>query len=346
MNILKLYKEDSEKTVKTLAYPFVYSKFDKKQNAFSINFMTAAIAVINCTEGNIKRDDKGNIVYKEGKEGQVLRVSTDCKDTREKKIQSKAEKDIEDLREMDKCTAPKTLQIVASMFLAILFHLNIEDTQDTPSKKDTQDTSSKKDNFFIKNIKSMIDHKLANCKIVDPTFNREQKKTELANYYNNVILQINNNLASIDNFLKEDGVNRLLSNSEYTSGTSTPGGLDDKGELLTKYKRTYNKFFETYLNKLNYIRDYDIYGVTNKEKYKELIVSIPTSGITQGFSITESKGIAELQLEYNILYGDWDEEKKAYEAKNGKGTWIQKMKPQKFNKFDYTNVSSVNITLK
>jgi hypothetical protein len=315
--ILQQYKKDIENK---LTRPFQYQKFDKKQNAFTINFMAAAMAVINCT-----------------KVDKVSQVSLDCKDTREEiypadisdlakenliKERKKAKDELEALRKMDKCTSSETLQIVASMFLAILFHMDNKDTQDIAIV--APDT---RDNFFIRNIKSMIDQKIANCKIVDPSLQTnkdavDKKRKELAIYYNNVILQINNNLASIPKFLEEDGKNRLLSNAEYTS--------ESKGGKTT-YLRTYNKFFETYLNKLNYIRGYDIYGITNTKTYTPFNFKIPTKGETQSFDAKQTMSLDDFKKDYNKKHGEdsWEKESKAsLDKQTGKNAFEEKMMKQ------------------
>ena len=319
--ILLQYKKDTENK---LPRQFEYQKFDKKQNAFTINFMAAAMAVINCT-----------------KVDKVSQVSLDCKDTREEiypenisdvvkanliRERKNAQDELEALRNMDKCTASETLQIVASMFLAILFHMDNKDTQNVPII--TPDT---RDNFFIRNIKSMIDQKIANCKIVDPSLQTnkdaiDKKRKELAIYFNNVILQINDNLASIPKFLEEDGKNRLLSNAEYTSGKSI-----NKGGKTT-YLRTYNKFFETYLNKLNYIRGYDIYGITNTKTYAPIDFKIPTKGETQSFDAKQTMSFDDFKNEYNKVHGEgcsWEKESKAsFNKQTGKNAFEEKMMQQ------------------
>jgi hypothetical protein len=214
--------------------------------------------------------------------------------------------------------------------------------------KDTQDkaiVTPDTDKFFIRNIKSIIEHKIANCKIVDPSLKTnkdavDQKRKELAKYFNNVILQINKNLNKLVTFLKYDsskqefigdGKNKLLSNAEYTFEQKNL-----KGETPT-YVRSYNNFFKEYMNeKLKYIRGYNIYGETNEGiEYVSTSVTIPTKGETQRFDdfIIESK--KNYIKEYEIVHGkdSWRDEKKMNEEFINKmmEEFSKKKNPKNFN---------------
>ncbi len=239
------------------------SKVDKKLEndyALSINFTAAAIAVINCTTEN-----KGN--------------SVDCQDTRIKKALTKAdghgeasqankvvlEKKMQDdltfLKKMDKCTADETLQLVASMFLAILHN----------------STKEGESSIFVKNLGSIIDHKIRNCNKVtaDGTISVEQKNI-IIKYYMNVIDQINTNLQTIHNYLlnEENKINLIL-NAEYTTEKSN---LDVTTDTYT-ITRTYNDYFKNNLDHLKYINNFKIMNSEYKKTFTTVSFELPTEGI-------------------------------------------------------------------
>ena len=268
-------KEACEKQFKTEVDPNI-----EKNYAVSINFMAAAMAVIDCPEVGKERTDaeqdcSGGLGMKEAK--------------------------------IEKCRQTKTLQYVASMFLAILF--NISDVElgintDIRTKKDSSEkitpliaqstTTYEPKNAFMSNIVSMIDHKVRNC----PIEKREEKRKNITNYFIRVIDKINANLADLPNFLTEtsdknkddqqygiNGMNKLLHNTEYAQTTEEKtknGGI--------YYISNCNSFFKMYLEKLNYIKNYKIGDISSAQILNNIEVLIPISGITNPVKVVETNG--------------------------------------------------------
>jgi hypothetical protein len=248
--------------------------------ALSINFTAAAIAVINCTSEN-----KGK--------------SADCEDTRIKEdltkadghgevsqannaeLKKKRQDELTVLKKMDKCTADETLQLVASMFLAILHN----------------STKEGESSIFIKNLGSIINHKISNCKKVNlnGTISDEQKNI-IINYYKNVIDQINKNLNSISTFLlNEENKKNLIYNAEYTTENSV---LETATDIYT-ITRTYNDYFKNNLQHLKYINNFKIMNSEYKKTFTTLPFKLPTEGVEK----VKGKGKAakiEKPLEINI----------------------------------------------
>jgi len=243
--------------------------------ALSINFTAAAIALMNCTTKNREIG------------------SVDCKDTREKKVSSKfkplsevaeRQKELNSLRTMNKCTADETLQLVASMFLAILHN----------------STKSGNTSVFIKNLESIINHKKQNCKIVskDKSISSEKEK-EIFNYYLNVIDQINTNLESISLYLtKEANKVQLISNSEYTTEKSA---LDVKTDIIT-ITRTSNDYFNQNLEHLKYINDYELLGNKINKTLNPQTFNLPTQGVEKVRGTGKQREIIEsLKIDTNSM---------------------------------------------
>ena len=162
---------------------------------------------------------------------------------------------------MDKCTADKTLQLVASMFLAILHN----------------STKEGESSIFVKNLGSIIDHKIRNCNKVtaDGTISVEQKNI-IIKYYMNVIDQINTNLQTIRNYLlnEENKINLIL-NAEYTTEKSN---LDVTTDTYT-ITRTYNDYFKNNLDHLKYINNFKIMNSEYKKTFTTVSFKLPTEGI-------------------------------------------------------------------
>jgi hypothetical protein len=240
------------------------TKIDKKLEndyALSINFTAAAIAVINCTPAN---REKGSVDCKDTREEKVLDKAKGLGEASQenlRQIKSKVQDELTNVRKMNKCTADETLQLVASMFLAILHN----------------STKSGNTSIFIKNLESIINHKISNCKKVskDKTISSENKE-DIIKYYMNVINQINSNLESISTFLTNDSNKiQLITNSEYTTEKSV---LDATTDIIT-ITRTYNDYFKNNLEHLKYISDYQIMNVKNEKTFTPQTFNLPTEGI-------------------------------------------------------------------
>ncbi len=262
------------------------SKVDKKLEndcALSINFAAAAVAVINCTTEN-----KGK--------------SVDCEDTRKKEALTKADghgevsqakvaeikketqKELTFLKTMDKCTADETLQLVASMFLAILHN----------------STKEGESSIFVKNLGSIIDHKIRNCnKVSADDAISKQTKTEIIQYYMNVVNQINKNLQSLSEFLKnEENKKNLIINAEYTTETST---LDMNTDTFTII-RTYNDYFKNNLEHLKYINNFKIMDSEYKKSFATVSFMLPTEGVEKVIGKgKEAKIIETLEIKVDTM---------------------------------------------
>jgi hypothetical protein len=256
---------------------FFTSKVDEKLEndyALSINFTAAAIAVINCTT---KNREKGSVDCEDTRirTTPIVDKSRIAKEVQENKAQhgeasqanllilkDNAKKDTIFLKKLDKCTADETLQLVASMFLAILHNSTKVETS----------------SIFIKNIESIIKHKIANCKLVtEGGIIRKETETEIIQYYMNVINQINKNLQSLPKFLKkEENKKNLINNAEYTTEKSI---LDMATDTYT-ITRTYNDYFKNNLkDNLKYINNFVLMGSDKYETFTSNTFTLPTEGV-------------------------------------------------------------------
>jgi hypothetical protein len=265
-------KEACEKQFQTEVDPKL-----EKNYAVSINFMAAAMAVIDCPEVGKERTDaeqdcSGGVGMKEAK--------------------------------IEKCKQTKTLQYVASMFLAILFNISdvelgintdIRINKDGTLLKLAQSTTDyEPKNAFMSNIVSMIDSKVRNC----PEEKRDEKRKHITEYFIRVIDKINANLADLPRFLKEpsgenkddqqygiNGMNKLLHNPEYAVTT------EEQNNDGIYYISNCNSFFKMYLKKLNYIQNYKINGIHSTAVLNVLpSIQIPISGTTNPVKVIETNG--------------------------------------------------------
>jgi hypothetical protein len=215
-----------------------------------------------------------------------------------KEFQTKAPLDMKEAKK-EKCKRTKTLQYVASMFLAMLYN---------------RDKCS-----FELNINSMINSKVGNCQYkTDEKKTAEEKKKEkknhLTKYFIRVINKINTNLKDLPNYLKTDfsknpdenekdqhygntGTDKLLHNTEYAIAHLVKGESEEKSTPGDYYTSTSNPFFsEENLKKyLHFIQDCNLEVIeedkTSKVKKtfkveKELVqvkVELPIYGETQSF---------------------------------------------------------------
>ena len=276
------------------------TKIDKKLEndyAFSINFTAAAIAVINCTPAN---REKGSV---------------DCKDTRDKKsldkvngfgeasqenlnkIKDKRQEELNTLRKMNKCTADETLQLVASMFLAILHNSTKSDEYQAELGLQGKVVNT---SIFIKNLESIINHKISNCKKVskDKTISSENKD-DIIKYYLNVIDQININLESIPEFLTNEANKiQLITNSEYTTEKSV---LDATTDIIT-ITRTSNDYFKNNLEHLKYISGYKIMNIENQRTFTPQTFNLPIEGVEKVKGTGKQREIIEpLKINTNTM---------------------------------------------
>jgi hypothetical protein len=183
----------------------------------------------------INVDSIEDLIKQKYNETQQKKVTPDSSETHQNENQLQA-----DLKEMkigkkEKCKRTKTLQYVASMFLAMLYN------------KDKLN--------FEKNINSMINSKVGNCQYKTDE-EKKKKKNHLTKYFIRVINKINTNLKDLSKYLTTDftldkienekdqqygsnGTDKLLHNSEYAQAHLENKKYKDKDY----YTSTVNTFF-------------------------------------------------------------------------------------------------------